>query len=142
MVQIAGGCAAHTVFVLTVAPHVSLPGWQPVPSALGWPSAMYVTAVCHHSGVVLLGGCLNSLGCYRLPPAVLATWRHQLLRAYTGCWDVAFRWPSWIVEFPPMGFFGTFSMSFGVIFWACYELIECLACDPNQWSWTIKMPPS
>ena len=33
MVQIACGCAAHTVFVLTVDPKkdVSLPGWQPVP---------------------------------------------------------------------------------------------------------------
>ena len=65
MVQIACGCAAHTVFVLTVAPQtdVSLPGWQPVPSALGWPSAMYATAVCHHSGVVLLDGCHISSGC-------------------------------------------------------------------------------
>ena len=34
----------------------SLPGWQPVPSALGWPSAMYSTAVCDHSGVTPLGG--------------------------------------------------------------------------------------
>ena len=31
----------------------SLPGWQPVPSALGWPSAMYATAVCHHSRILL-----------------------------------------------------------------------------------------
>ena len=31
---------------------VSLPGWQPVPSALGWPCAMFATAVCHYSGVV------------------------------------------------------------------------------------------
>ena len=36
---------------------VSLPGWQPVPSALGWPSAM---AACDHPGVVLLGGCCIS----------------------------------------------------------------------------------
>ena len=42
---------------------VSLPGWQPLPSALGWPSAMYATAVCHHSGVVLLDGCHISSGC-------------------------------------------------------------------------------
>ena len=47
---------------------VSLPGWQPVPSALGWPSAMFATAVfpmtatyCHtlsarkHSRVGLSG---------------------------------------------------------------------------------------
>ena len=36
---------------------VVLPGWRPVPSALGWPSAMYATAECDHSGVVLLDGC-------------------------------------------------------------------------------------
>ena len=40
-----------------------LPGWQPVPSTLGWPSAMYATAVCDHSGVVPLGGRHTSLGC-------------------------------------------------------------------------------
>ena len=40
---------------------VSLPGWQPVPSALGWPFAMYAMAVCDHSGVVLLGGCCISV---------------------------------------------------------------------------------
>ena len=37
---------------------VLLPGWRlsrpdHVPTAVGWPSAMYPTAVCHHSGVVL-----------------------------------------------------------------------------------------
>ena len=41
----------------------SLPGWQPVPSALGWMSAMHATAACDHSGVVLLGGCCISLDC-------------------------------------------------------------------------------
>ena len=41
----------------------SLPGWQPVLSALGWPSTMYATAVCDHSGVVPLGGRHTSSGC-------------------------------------------------------------------------------
>ena len=52
--------APHTQFSLSDA---SLPGWQPVPSAHGWPSAMYVTAVCDHSGVVPLGGRHTSPGC-------------------------------------------------------------------------------
>ena len=39
---------------------VSLPGWRPVPSALGWPSAMHATAACDLRGVVLLGGCCIS----------------------------------------------------------------------------------
>ena len=35
---------------------VSLPRWwRPVPGALGWPSAMYATAACEHSEVILLG---------------------------------------------------------------------------------------
>ena len=38
----------------------SLPGWQPVLSVLGWPSA---TAVGDHSGVVPLGGRNTSSGC-------------------------------------------------------------------------------
>ena len=63
---------------------VSLPWWRPVPSALGWPSAMYATAACDHSGVVVLGGCCISLDCCLFAPTVLATSRHGLLRAYTG----------------------------------------------------------
>ena len=59
-------------------------GRRPVPSALGWPCAMYATPVCGHSGVVLLGGCRFSLGCKRLSSTVLATSRHDLLSAYTG----------------------------------------------------------
>ena len=62
----------------------SLPGWQPVLSALGWPSAMYATAVCDHSGVVPLGGRHTSSDCSGYPPTVPATSRHELLRAYTG----------------------------------------------------------
>ena len=58
VVEIASGCAVHTVFAVPVAPHVSLPGWRPVPRALGWPSAMHATAACDHSGVVLSGGCM------------------------------------------------------------------------------------
>ena len=57
--KIACGRAAHTGFALPVAPqatNVSLPGWRPVPSALGWRSAKYPTAACDHSGVVLMGG--------------------------------------------------------------------------------------
>ena len=50
---------------------VSLPGWQPVPSALGWMSAMHATAACDHSGVVLLGRWCTSLD-------------YGLLLAYTG----------------------------------------------------------
>ena len=52
---------------------VSLPGWQPVPGALGWPSAMFATAVCHHSGVVLLDGChiSRSNGLSKMPGTVL-----------------------------------------------------------------------
>ena len=63
---------------------VSLPGWQPVPSALGWMSAMHATAACDHSGVVLLGRCCTSLDCCLFAPTVLATSRYGLLRAYTG----------------------------------------------------------
>ena len=55
---------------------VSLPGWRPVPSALGWRSAMDATAACDHSGVVRLGGCCISLDCYRFVPTVLTTSRH------------------------------------------------------------------
>ena len=55
-----------------------------LPSALGWPSAMYATAACDHSEVVLLGGCRISLGLYRFPPTVPATSQHRLLQAYTG----------------------------------------------------------
>ena len=61
---------------------VSLPGWPPVPSALGWPSAIHAAAACDHSGVVLLGGCCISLDCCLFAPTVLATLRHVLLRAY------------------------------------------------------------
>ena len=63
---------------------VSLPGWQPVPSALGWMSAKHATAACGHSGVVLLGRCCTSLDCCLFAPTVLATLRYGLLRAYTG----------------------------------------------------------
>ena len=63
---------------------VSLSGWQPLPRALGWPSAMYAMAVCDHSGVVILGGCHITSGCSVQPPTVLAISRHGLLRAYTG----------------------------------------------------------
>ena len=63
---------------------VSLPGWQPVPSALGWMSAMHATAACGHSGVVLLGRCCTSLDCCLFAPTVLATSRYGLLLAYTG----------------------------------------------------------
>ena len=59
------------------------PGWQPVPSALGWSSALHATAACDHSGVVILGGCCISFRCYRLPPTVLAL-RHKPLRAHSG----------------------------------------------------------
>ena len=51
---------------------------------VGRPPYMYATAVCDHSGVVILGGCHISLGCSGQPPTVLATSRHELLRAYTG----------------------------------------------------------
>ena len=64
--------------------YVSLPGWQPVPSALGWMSAMHATAACDHSGVVILGRCCTSLDCCLFAPTVLATSRYGLLRAYTG----------------------------------------------------------
>ena len=63
---------------------VSLPGWRPVLSALGWPSAMHATEVCDYSGVVLLVGCCISLDCSLFAPTVLATSRQGLLRAYTG----------------------------------------------------------
>ena len=61
----------------------TLPGWRPLPSALGWRSAMHATAACDHPGVVLLGRCRSSLDCYRLAPIVLATSRRGFLRAYT-----------------------------------------------------------
>ena len=82
VVQVACGCAAHTVFAVPVAPQMS--GWQPVPSALGWMSAMHATAACGHSGVVLLGRCCTSLDCCLFAPTVLATSPYGLLRAYTG----------------------------------------------------------
>ena len=63
---------------------VSLPGWRPVPSALGWPSAMYATAACDNPGVVLLGGCCISLDCCLFAPTVLASSKHGLRRACTG----------------------------------------------------------
>ena len=48
--------APHIQFCCPDSPtDVSLSGWQPVPSALGWPSAMHATAARDHSGVVLLG---------------------------------------------------------------------------------------
>ena len=79
VVQVACGCAAHTVFCCPSSPtDVSLPGWQPVPSALGWMSAMHATAACGH------GRCCTSLDCCLFAPTVLATSRYGLLRAYTG----------------------------------------------------------
>ena len=49
MVEIACGCAAHTGFALPVAAQMfRCPGWRPVPSALGWPSA---TAVCDRASL-------------------------------------------------------------------------------------------
>ena len=60
-----------------------LPGWRPIPSALGWRSAMHATAACDHSGVVLLGGCRIFIDCYRLAPTGLATSRRGFPRAYT-----------------------------------------------------------
>ena len=62
----------------------SLPGWQPVLSALGWPSAMYATTVCDCPFFFPLGGRHTSSDCSGLPPTVPATSRHELLRAYTG----------------------------------------------------------
>ena len=57
MVQVACCCAAHTVFALPVAIasryrpiDVPLPGWRPVPSKLGWQSAVHATTACDHSG--------------------------------------------------------------------------------------------
>ena len=64
--------------------YISLPGWQPVPSAVGWMSAMHATAACDHSGVVLFGQCCTSLDCCLFAPSVIATSRYGLLRAYTG----------------------------------------------------------
>ena len=50
------------------------------------------------------------------------------------------------MKFPPMRFLGTFSISFCIICRtysanksACYEFIECLACNPIYWSWTISV---
>ena len=55
MVEIACGCAAYSVFCSPGSPtYVSLPEWRPVPSALGWPSAMHATAERDHSGSVCL----------------------------------------------------------------------------------------
>ena len=79
--------APHIEFLLSrysSPTDVSLPGWRPLPSALGWPSAMHAAATGDYSGVVILGGCCCiSLDCYRFAPTVVATSRHGLLRAYT-----------------------------------------------------------
>ena len=77
--------ALHIQFCCPGSPtYVSLTGWQPVPSALGWMSAMQATAACGHSGVVLFGGCGISLDCCLFALTVLAISRHGLLRAYPG----------------------------------------------------------
>ena len=46
MVEITCGCTAHTVLALPAAPRMF--------HCHGWQSAMYATAMCDHSGVVLL----------------------------------------------------------------------------------------
>ena len=81
---------------------VSLLGWRHVPSALGWPSVMYPTAVCDHSGVVLLGGCHRLLSvpshcsCHFATPASAGLHRRgwdvkmkllrECRRLFTGWW--------------------------------------------------------
>ena len=52
MVQIACGCAAHMLYSCSPGSptDVSVRWWRPVPSALGWPSAMHITASCCSSG--------------------------------------------------------------------------------------------
>ena len=90
MVEIAGGCAAHTVFALPVGPQMFR--WRPVPIALGWPSATHATAACDHSGVVLLGGYHISLDCYRWLawslPTTLFPWTGCVIhpRMFRLCW--------------------------------------------------------
>ena len=78
----------NTVFALPVAPQMfRCRGGSLSRAHSGWPSAMHATTACDHSGVVILGGCRISVDCCRFAPTVLATsvtWRHGLLRAYTG----------------------------------------------------------
>ena len=75
MVEIAHGfCSPNS------PTYVSLPGWRPVPSALGWSSAIYTTAACDHPGVVLLGGCYIS----RLLSDAFQRACHFVTRAYAG----------------------------------------------------------
>ena len=83
MIKIACGCAAHVYsFCSPSSPtDVSLPGWRPVPSTLGWQSAMHAVATCDQSGVILLGGCCISLDCYWFAPTFIATSRQG--RAFT-----------------------------------------------------------
>ena len=84
-----------TVFALPVAPQMfrCRGGGLSRANSVGRPPCTPSMAVCDLSLhiCVLLGGCRISVGCYRLPPTVLATSRHQLLQTYT---TVLFQHPS------------------------------------------------
>ena len=52
-----------------------------------------------------------------IPNSPFVTIGWKFISPYTTYIAKVFRWPSWIVTFPPMGFLGTFSMLFHIIFW-------------------------